>query len=288
MMKREPAWRIFAQEYRDARFHEASDEEHSPLYVISPLGARVNRLFIVGTLIEVTNYGTEDEPSVRAVIADQTGHFYLTTGQYNPEVGFALLRAEIPSFVAVIGKAHVYEPEDGVMRKYVRPEAVIQVEKELRDRWIVETAKATRERMEAMTEAMQMENPSEGMLTSLGIYPRLAKGASQAAGLYGDVDMTPYMSMLGDVLRYVMSQKDLENMLESRDSGIRSRVRDIMLSVANGEDILWADVMDAAEKAGLDQESVRDEIDRMIREGLVFERQIGVRLKIDSDEEFWR
>ena len=288
MMKREPAWRVFSQEYRDAKFHEASDEEHSPIYVITPLGARINRLFIVGTLIEVTNYGTEDEPSVRAVVADQTGHFYLTTGQYNPEVGFALLRAEIPSFVAIIGKAHVYEPEDGVMRKYVRPEAVIQVEKKVRDRWIVDTSKATWERMEAMREAMQMDDPTEDMLSSLGIYPRLARGAAQASKLYGDVDMGQFVSMLGDVLRYVLSQKDLDDMLEDSSGDFRMKLRDIMLSVAKGDDILWADVLEASEKAGMDQNLVRDEIDRMVREGILFERQIGVKLKIDGDEDFWK
>ena len=287
-MKREPAWRVFAQEYKDARFHEASDEEHSPLYVITPLGAKINRLFIAGTLIEATNYGTDDEPSVRAVVADQTGHFYLTTGQYNPEVGFALLRAEIPSFVAIIGKAHVYEPEDGVMRKYVRPEAVLQVDKQVRDRWLVETSKATWERIGAVREAMQMQEPDESILASIGIYPRLAKGASQAVKLYGEIDLNQYTAMLGDVLRYVLSQKDLDDMLEGESEGLRQKMKEIMISVADGDDILWADVLKAAEKSGLEQEEVKNEIDRMLREGIIYERQIGVRLKMDREDEFWR
>ncbi len=287
MIKREPAWRVFAQEYRESSLHVASDEEHSPLYVITPLGARVNRVFIVGTLIDVTNYGTEDEPSVRATLADQTGHFYLTTGQYNPEVGFALLRAETPSFLAVIGKAHVYQPEDGVLKKYIRPESVIQVDRETRDRWLVETSKATWERMEAMREAMEMAEPSEKMLRDIGIYPRLAQGVIQAVKHYGEANLNAYAEMLGDVLRYVISQKDLESMLEGDGESLTEQVRQLILSVENNGDILWADLLSAADKEGLDEEKVKDEIDRLLIEGKIFERQIGVRLKIEKDDEFW-
>ncbi len=286
-MKREPAWRVFAQEYRDATLHETSDEEHSPLYITTPLGARINRLFIVGTLVEVTNYGTDDEPSVRAMLADQTGHFYLTTGQYNPEVGFALLRAETPSFVAVIGKAHIYVPENGVMKKYVRPEAIIQVEKSVRDHWIVETAKATRERIEAIAEAMGLEEPSEEMLVKIGIHPRLAKGTMEAVKHYENINLTQYVEMVGDVLRYVLSQRDLDDMLEDGAEDLRYKVRDLVLSVEDNGDVLWADLLNAAEKEGIDQQLVKDEIDRMLREGSIFERQIGVRLKIEKDDELW-
>ena len=125
------------------------------------------------------------------------------------------------------------------------------------------------------------------MLRAIGVYPRLARGVSEASRLYGKIDMSQYVEMLGDVLRFVMSQKDLDDMLEDEGGDLRYQVRELILAVADGEDILWADVLKEAESRNMDAELVKDEIDRMVRDGIIFERQIGVRLKIDSDDEFW-
>ena len=55
---REVAKRMFAKEFRnsDLSFREG-DDVYSPQYLLTPTGARVNRLFIVGTLIEKENIG---------------------------------------------------------------------------------------------------------------------------------------------------------------------------------------------------------------------------------------
>ncbi len=278
-MKRELAWRVFSEEYSASTLVESFVEEKSPTYVITPLGARMNRLFVVGTLVEVMNYGTDEEPMVKAVVADPSGHFYLNTGQYNQEAGFALLRMEVPSFVAVVGKVHVYEPEPGVLRKYVRPELVRNVDESARNRWIVETAEFTRERIEALKEALALEQPSVETLVALGIPKRLAIGAVKAVEHYGDVNINRYWNTISESLRYVLADREKES-----SESMETEIRELIESTAKGDDVYWKDLREAAKERGIEESVLEREVDRLIRQGVLYERKIGEVLRIDRDD----
>ena len=43
---REQAWRVFAGEYNNTTCKVVGEGEKEPSYVITPLGAKINRLFI--------------------------------------------------------------------------------------------------------------------------------------------------------------------------------------------------------------------------------------------------
>ncbi|MFB6189025.1 MAG: hypothetical protein ABEI57_04005, partial [Halapricum sp.] len=80
--RRETAYRVFASEFDDADFSYAeSDEERAPNYVVTPTGARINRLFVVGVLTEVQPVSDD---VLRARIVDPTGAFVVYAGQYQP------------------------------------------------------------------------------------------------------------------------------------------------------------------------------------------------------------
>jgi RPA family protein len=99
---REVAWRVFSGEYNASDLEHSTGEERSASYVVTPLGAKVNRLFLVGVLTDLENVGTDTEPLWRARISDPTGVFYVSAGQYQPEAAKALSRMKAPSFVAII------------------------------------------------------------------------------------------------------------------------------------------------------------------------------------------
>jgi len=50
---REVAWRLFASEYNDATLEMDGGGERAPSYVVTPLGAKVNRVFVVGVITDV-------------------------------------------------------------------------------------------------------------------------------------------------------------------------------------------------------------------------------------------
>ena len=196
---REVAYRIFAAEYDEASLsHTESDEERAPNYVITPTGARVNRLFAVGTLTEVTRVNDE---MVRARIVDPTGAFVIYAGQYQPDQLAFLERVDPPAFVALTGKARTFEPEDGD-RVYtsVRPESLAIVDGDTRDRWVVDTTERTLDRIRTYAAAAELDvlgEDLEAALDEAGVDSSLATGIPLAQDHYGT---TPgYLAELRDL-----------------------------------------------------------------------------------------
>ena len=145
---REVARRAFAREFNDAGYtFKESDDERAPVYALLPTGARANRVFVVGTLTETEDIG-EDSEYWRGRIVEPTGTFFTYAGQYQPEAANALRDIEPPAYVAVVGKPRTYETDDGDVNVSVRPESISVVNAETRDRWVVETADRTLDRIE--------------------------------------------------------------------------------------------------------------------------------------------
>ncbi|PSP54285.1 hypothetical protein BRC74_01095 [Halobacteriales archaeon QH_7_68_42] len=185
--RREVAYRLFAAEFEDADYsYSESDEERAPNYVVTPTGARVNRVFVVGVLTEVEEAG---EDILRARIVDQTGAFVVYAGQYQPEAQTFFERADPPAFVAVTGKARTFQPDDSdVTYTSVRPENVNEVTAETRDRWSVQAARQTLDRVATMARALDREERGEelrGLLESRGVDVGLAAGIPLAIDHYG-------------------------------------------------------------------------------------------------------
>ncbi|MEF8777788.1 MAG: hypothetical protein V5A36_02635 [Natronomonas sp.] len=185
--RREVAYRLFAAEFDDSELsYSESDEERAPNYVVTPTGARVNRLFAVGVLTEIEDVNPE---MVRGRVVDPTGAFVTYAGQYQPDALAFLERADPPLFLSLSGKARTYEPEDGdQIYTSVRPEAVSEVDADTRDRWIVTTAERTIERIGIVASAIESGLSGERLQSSLmeaGVDERLAEGVTLAVDHYG-------------------------------------------------------------------------------------------------------
>ncbi|ELY54643.1 hypothetical protein C491_18614 [Natronococcus amylolyticus DSM 10524] len=195
---REIAYRLFAAEYDDASLSYAeSDEERAPNYVITPTGARLNRVFVAGTLTEVTSVNDE---MVRARVVDPTGAFVVYAGQYQPDELATLESIEPPAFVAVTGKARTFQPDDAD-RVYtsIRPESIATVDADTRDRWVVSAAEQTLERIGAYAAATSLDADGDVLADALaeeGVESGLADGIPLAMDHYGT---TPdYLAALRD------------------------------------------------------------------------------------------
>lgn len=197
--RREVAYRLFAAEFEDAEFsYSESDEERAPNYVVSPTGARVNRLFVAGVLTEVEDVNPE---MVRGRVVDPTGGFVTYAGQYQPEALSFLERADPPTFVALSGKARTFEPDDGDrIFSSVRPESINEVDTKTRDRWVVRTAERTLERIGLMAAAIEADlvgDELQAALVAEGVDERLAEGIVLAQDYYGTT--AAYLEGIRDV-----------------------------------------------------------------------------------------
>jgi len=156
-MQREVAKRVFAEEFNNSTttFTE-SDEERAPVYALLPSGEKANRVFVVGTLTDTKDVGSDSE-YWQARIVGPTGTFFAYAGQYQPEAASVLRNAETPAYVAVVGKPRTYETDDGDVNVSIRPESISIVDGDTRDAWVAETAEQTQARLESW----DLESPGE-------------------------------------------------------------------------------------------------------------------------------
>lgn len=174
---REVARRAFAGEFNDATHtFKESDEERAPVYVLLPTGERANRVFIVGTLTETEDVGEDSEYWQGRVVDPNGDPFFVYAGQYQPEAASMLRELEPPAYVAITGKPRTFETDDGTVNVSVRPESITEVDAATRDRWVVETAEQTLDRIEAFDNAETSET-SHGGGTAAGVneYARMAE-----------------------------------------------------------------------------------------------------------------
>ena len=146
---REVARRVLAGEFNDARYtFKESDDERAPVYLLLPTGERANRVFIVGTLMETEDVGDDSEYWQGQVIDPNGDRYYMYAGQNQPDAASMLRELESPAYISVVGKPRTYETDDGEVNVSVRPESITEVDAATRDRWVVETAERTLERVQ--------------------------------------------------------------------------------------------------------------------------------------------
>ena len=209
---REVAHRLFAAEFDDASLsYSESDEERAPNYVVTPTGARVNRLFVAGVLTEVER--VNDETS-RGRVVDPSAAFVTYAGQYQPDEAAFLERAEPPTFVALTGKARTFEPEDSDrVFTSVRPESLNEVDADVRDRWVVSAAEATLARLAVFERALDSDLRGEELHAALeagGAPASLAAGIPRAIDHYDT--STAYVEAIRrlavDALELIAGERD--------------------------------------------------------------------------------
>jgi len=310
-LKRQTAWRIFAGEFNDSTVEIKSEGKMTPSFVITPLGAKVNRLFVIGVLTDVENISQEGE-LVRAHISDPTGVFTLYSGQYQKEVTDALSKIDVPTFVAVIGKARTYIPEEGMLYVSVRPERILEVSADIRDKWIYETCKNTKDRIEAVLEAMKMDESNVNELTKLGYSKELSEGIVEALKNYENIDLKKYVALIKESLQYLRPSKEtlpdlkIDKKLEETEeeklnnteiekeiiekkevktdekkeeeeslAEIENTILETIKKIEGENGAPWDKITDKCKKAGLDKDTIEETINSLMDKGLIYEPVLG-------------
>jgi len=307
-MKREPAWRVFAAEYNDAALEIKGSGEKVPSYVVTPLGSKVNRVFITGVLTDVENV-SEGGEYLRAHLSDPTGVFTIYSGQYQQEATNKLQNIEVPAFVAIIGKVRTYIPEEGTLYVSLRPELVREVNAEARDRWIIETCMQTKQRISAILEAMKMTQPNVYDLKKLGYNRELSEGIVAALKKYGTVDVNKYATLIRESLQYIVpaAAEKFEEVQENEKLEIKERkkeskkeqkkpmkqepeqsismteaagdsetvVLDTIKELEGAEGAPWDSIVERCKKQGLDENAIEEALTSLMDKGFIFEPVLG-------------
>jgi RPA family protein len=131
---------------------------------------------LVGTLIEKDDIGGDTE-YWRGRMVDPTGSILIYAGQYQPEAAQILAGLETPCFVAVVGKPNLYQTDDGNIIISLRAESISLANESTRNRWILDTARRTLERLSDLSR-IKVPPPGEDFATADSM---LAEASSSAA-----------------------------------------------------------------------------------------------------------
>jgi len=293
MISREVAWRVFAGEYNSSNYEIKGEGERAPSYIVTPLGAMINRVFLVGVLTDLDNIGTGEEPLWRARLTDPTGTFYVSSGQYQPEATATLAKIEPPAFIAVVGKTRTYSPEEGTVYVSIRPEKVTIVDAGIRDYWVLEACRSTLRRIEAMADAKEMAVPTMDELVKLGHDRLLSEGVVKACEHYKDVDLSRFRAMVIDALRYLLpeyrrdqeaemprematSPEEIEEEEEAKEVDREEQVLALITALdKNGKGAPWDQIVDEVKRLGLDKTSLEEVTNVLLDKGMIYEPVLG-------------
>ncbi len=291
MMSREMAWRVFSAELNASSLTYKGDEEKSPSYLVTPLGARINRVIAAGVLTDKENVGSEDEPMWRARVNDPSGSFFVNAGRYQPEASAALADMAAPSFVAVVGKVRTYSPEDGRVFVSIRPESIVEIDEATRDAWVLEACQGTLERMEAMRMAVSGDKaPTVEGLVAKGVRRPLAAGIIRALDHYGLPDSGRYIRVLQQGLRFLLPDEDVDLGLtddlgsfdskEEEKAPIDVDVEDGIMDLideldADGRGAPISRLIDEAQAKGISEVDFEEISNSLMDKGLIYEPVLG-------------
>lgn len=285
MVEREVAYRMFAREFNDSRFHlysssSSSDQEtYSPNFLVSPTGMKVNRVFIVGVVTEVDRLseqkGSERE-LWRARISDPTGAFTIYAGSYQPEASVFLSTVQVPSYVMVLGKVRSYEPGDGSVYVSLRPEEINYVDESVRDRWIVDTAEITLSLLEAI-EKFFSQDSGEGKLMdrilSSGVPESLAGGMCLSLDYYHK-DAKYYDSLKEDVRKALCSIRKSDE--KDKVIDYEAHIQSIAEELDDGNGFEYIAFIERALSGNIPEKIADSTLKALLSKGHLYEPRAGI------------
>lgn len=284
MLKREIAKRVFAKEFEACRELEKSErpesetaDSKSPNLLISPLGLILNRVFAVGVLTELDSIGTQNE-MWKARIVDPTGAFTVYAGQFQPDASIFFSTVQVPAFIALTGKARIYEPEPGSVFVSIRAEEANVVDEEIRNRWVVDTAEQTVDRLEAFSDALASGYRGETLreyLLEKGISEELAEGISIA--LERERSPQEFAKQLKASIREGLKALNLESedTVEAK-ADQKEFVLELLREMGGGKGVDYASFVNAAVSRGVPEEVVEEVVRSLLAGGQCYEPKIGI------------
>jgi RPA family protein len=241
----EGAGRIFAGEYCRVRKVRADFAGENPA-LLTPGGMVCRLLYVAGTL---TGKEQHSGGPFYGRVADPTGVFEIR--KMRPDAGLqtAISGIEVPAFVTVLGQARVMA--DGANPSpYIEIIEIREIDRMIRDLWIVRTAELTFERLSLMKEAIGSGTGSDTSVRAIS-----------------EFQIT--QSDLGSLAE--MACKALEHVVGAPKKGaiddrIKGKVLSIIRESVGKKGMPLEELIGLAGKSGIDETAVRQSVRTLLEE----------------------
>ena len=291
---RQSAIRIFAQEYSDSNLPLEGVGEYAPSFIITKLGAKVNRALFGGVIDRFERREGDNGPTYSGHLRDATGgvhRFQIAPFQPELHADAEELLARFESgdrfLMMMIGRARWFESDDGGIFTSFRAEEFTTVERSVYVNWLVEASAATLRRLDAYNLSLESENTNES-LKSAGVPADLIEGMILAKNHYSSFDPENYkVGVLQSLSMALSSNSEIEQMITSTeestvlevpenspqmkndavksDSKPTGDVDDVILNVirssSNPDGMQYDSIVLACVEAGFSRESSEDAIE---------------------------
>ena len=299
--QRQPAIRMFAKENFDADLIEKGSGEYDPTFVITKLGAKVNRILVAGLLERIERRDGDSGANYSGTIRDLTGVHMFNVGSFQPEIHGEIeeLIAKFeqnsePILLLAIGKSSPFQSEDGGVFTGIRLEQFTTISGESYANWLVDTADATLRRIDAFQKSRDLE-PSKDAYKAVGIPADLIDGLISGRDHYSNVDPDVYMLGVlraldraeGNITTYADDDKSSEGG-ESEDKQVSSEdvnklVLDYILANDPGDGVSYDSIMQYLATIGTNRSDGESLVDALLDDGLLYEETFGFLRHIDSN-----
>ena len=279
---RQSAVRIFAQEYSESSLIERGVGEYDPSFVITKLGAKVNRCLVCGGLERMERRDGDSGPFYRGQVRDPSGTHYFDVAPFQPELHpdaeelLARFETGDSILVSIVGRQKSNESEDGGIFTSIRAESFTETDLEAYKSWLVEAADATLRRLEAYASSQGAELTEDGLRVA-GVPDDLVSGMIKSREHYSEFDTEAYrVWILKAFSRALGRAEETPEVSISNDSGpfdsapVQSKEgadpRDVILGIisSNGEDLVgYDDLVAACISAGSSGEAAEDAIEHL-------------------------
>jgi len=279
---RQSAIRIFAQEYSESSLVERGTGEFAPSFVITKLGAKVNRCLVSGGLERMERRDGDSGPYYAGQLRDPSGTHYFNVAPFQPELHpdaeelLARFETGESVLVSMIGRQQTRESEDGGIFTSIRAESFIETDLPAYKSWMVEAADATLRRLDAYTKSQGEDLSIEGFRNA-GIPDDLAPGLIKARQHYAEFDTESYrVWILKAFSRALGASEEAAEIISPDDSKQTDEVsvkeietadpRDVILGIlsSNGGDLVEYDTLvGACISAGSSREGAEDAIENL-------------------------
>ncbi len=244
---RQSAVRIFAQEYSEASLIEQGVGEYDPSFVITKIGARVNRCLICGVIERLERRDADSGPYYSGQVRDPSGAHYFNVAAFQPELHADVeeLLARFDSgdrfLMAIVGRSRWNESEDGGVFTSIRAEDFAVIDQDAYRSWLVETSEATLRRLDAYSKSLECEL-DEASLTAAEVPGDLVSGLIQSRGHYSEFDTEAYRLLVLKALSAASgsSSEAVEVSIAQSSEPVENPVRDSKDSSSPREAIMNA------------------------------------------------
>ena len=258
-MAREPALRIYAFEFNDSMFLPKSGQERETNYIITRMGAKVNRVFISG-ILENKNILNENT-FITGIVNDRTGNFHISIDKnYSPyRVWTFFLNKEPPVRLALVGKVRSYGESKNLD---LRVESVIECDSFIEEYWQIWASLNLIRRINLMRD---IKNESEENLKKMGYMEDEIENAKLAFENFKEIRIEKYVETLRNIF------------------GIESGARDpeeIILELVgkldfDGKGAKYEDIVENAKNENLDRAQIDEIINSLLEKGLIYEPSVN-------------